>query len=897
MNRENYRTARSMLTAVLALLFAGIAPTIAEPPTERMLVQAVADANEPRILIRWLQVEGITRRYDHYDVLRRRANELSFTQLNVDPIGALTTVEAIEQVFTDPGRADALTMILDSLGPDYATDLLEMQDPELASAAQAQLTMLPDLNYGAALALGLGYMDEPVEVGESYVYEVWGLDELGFRVERLGQVSATEGVAPALMPVQNLECVDLGDERADMAAFLRWNEATPNPDSYTVGYDLLRARRNPDSSCPTIEPGAPGVFKANTYPTFTDAPGRPAEGAALFATHCAGCHGGRNDPTVAGSTEADFRRLQYPKILPSPGDAKHSGLNGIGADTLQRIYEWIGEFQYRDGADETPADPLERQTTYCYKVMPRTLLGDYGEAGNPVQCEVRDRVAPGVPYAVRSTRVVHGKIEQCEISWERNSGPDDDTASYYLYRADEVPRWSHQAPAPASYLAKISQPTGGTRISHEDDTLDILDAGQSFFYAVRSEDDAGNLSSFSGWAPCVPRDIVPPSDATLSADCEPCLEHCRDLGQDQDWLDAGGDPELWFVDDPENCKPWLQALPGDAFGYRLLRSFDGAADSYLPGRDFTGPIIADLEPMIDEIAYYKVQPYDKSGNFAPPTNPIKFLFLGAKLPAPQIIFAAELLPAGKIQIKFRSLQPDRLLGFALYKEYQGPEEDTASGAELIVRYDETSLGDETTQGSGWWARKSGAVTLDEIPGFIRTTDPSADTFLYYNDLDQYYVLQDDAAVLQDLVLRLRAIGKSGQEGLDNPFHWDPSTPADTVLDWPRIRDSNRGGDAPVLNVSYAQSPDRMLLEWSAAPEGCAGYPDFIVFRKRGSSNRWQQISPPFACDLSAPQAENMSFTDTDVQPGFEYTYTVIRLYSDGEFSRQFGPTSQTATNP
>ena len=34
----------------------------------------------------------------------------------------------------------------------------------------------------AALALGVGWLDETGDVGETYVYEVWGLDDLGFRV-------------------------------------------------------------------------------------------------------------------------------------------------------------------------------------------------------------------------------------------------------------------------------------------------------------------------------------------------------------------------------------------------------------------------------------------------------------------------------------------------------------------------------------------------------------------------------------------------------------------------------------------------------------------------------------------------------------------------------------------
>ena len=64
-----------LLPAALILLAAVQAS--AQPASERTVVQAVVDADlaANRILIRWLQVEGVERRFTHYDVLRRAADE------------------------------------------------------------------------------------------------------------------------------------------------------------------------------------------------------------------------------------------------------------------------------------------------------------------------------------------------------------------------------------------------------------------------------------------------------------------------------------------------------------------------------------------------------------------------------------------------------------------------------------------------------------------------------------------------------------------------------------------------------------------------------------------------------------------------------------------------------
>ncbi len=169
-----------------SLICAATLPAISEPPPTRHLVNAVADGAQPRILVRWLEVDGAAPRWQYFDVLRRTANETSFTQLNDEPVRPLTTVAEIIAVFTAPGRSAALSSIIDTLGPDYAEKLLQIQSANATGNDLTQRQLLPDQNYAAAVAMGVGLIDESITAGVTYVYEVWGLDARGVRQERIG---------------------------------------------------------------------------------------------------------------------------------------------------------------------------------------------------------------------------------------------------------------------------------------------------------------------------------------------------------------------------------------------------------------------------------------------------------------------------------------------------------------------------------------------------------------------------------------------------------------------------------------------------------------------------------------------------------------------------------------
>ena len=567
---------------VLSLLaFLALAPAGAQPAPTRHVVNAVADGAQPRILVRWSEYDGGAPRFRLFDLLRRRADELSFTQLNDEPIHPAPTAAEIVAAFTAPGRAEALAAIVDVLGPDYAAGLLRLQSPAAQGNDLLQLRMLPDQNFVASLVLGLGFVDDGVLPGTTYVYEVWGLDERGSRVERLGSASATALQRRPLGAVASVGCVDPGDVRADLAAFLRFGPAAASAEDRVAGYDVLRVARNGNGTCPPIARGLPGVRQANRYPVSGKSPGNRARGAELLAAHCTSCHaGGRDAAPLAGSTEAQARRRMFRELWSTGAEAAHdvAALHALPPEDWEAIYDFVSEFQFRDDGRHTPDQPLQAGQSYCYQVVPRDLLGQHGDpVPAPPACLVRDRRPPEQPQGLRVERVVQGPAhEACQISWERNAAPGDDTARYVVLRVpDDAPRRAFEVPGGAH--ADVPQPASGDRVAYLDTTQSKADAGRAFFYGVFAKDAEGNASPTTGWIPCTPRDLVSPGIATITPQCPagPRCGTCRNWGTDPKWTNAGGAPDYWILGEG-NCSPEIAATAtGDPFRYQPFTSYDG----------------------------------------------------------------------------------------------------------------------------------------------------------------------------------------------------------------------------------------------------------------------------------------------------------------------------------
>jgi len=903
---------RRSLVAVALCATVGAA-LAGDAPLERTIVQAVPDATLDRILVRWTTVDGGAPRFTHYDVMRRESDESVAQRINDDPIGALQSVAEIEALFQRPGFGDALADAVASLGPSYAGELLRLRQPGAPSVDRLRLQLLPDFDYGVAIALGLGLMDEGVVAGHTYVYEVWGLDALGFRQERLGRAVATAGAPDAPLPA-DAECAELVDERANMRTFVRWSSGVAAEKRYVPGYDLYRVPADSGGQCTSPNgPGAPGAVKVNAFPTQRVPVGHVAEGRDLFAAHCASCHGAadpRNVPPPSGvkfGTIATFERRKDPALWPNPIDAAHDTLDlqALGPETVRAVFDWIQEFHYVDDGHDTPAVPLVEGQTYCYSVLARDLLGQHGSAGAQAACAALDRDPPQVPWSVAVQRVtLVGPREVCEVSWARNADAGDDTVEYRVFRmSPDPPRASSDpsrrvfAPDPAVDvpLATLAQPPSGDRMSYLDASIGTSDAGERFYYAVAAVDDAGQASAFSGWSPCVPRDIVGPFPPVVSLECcDPAPNTgCIDLRADTLWNQLGGEPDLfWDTTAGGNCIRVSATQPGDTFGLRLYRSFDGT--SFLEGRDFKAGTDETFAPSVDAKVYARVRGFDKSGNFSAPSNSRAWFAIAPPLPAPRIVDVTAVASptlTGLIKIRFRSLPWTNLLGFALYKHTLEPEEPIpADRGSFVVRYHDANLS-ATEYQPGWWAPQSGAQPLSAL----LTTGPptAADEFLYYDVVKDLYVMQVDVGDREGLVLNLMAIGWSGREGQYESYRWE-GTPHDGLLEWPTFRVDNHAafklGDD--LTATYVPALNRVDLTWTAQPQGCVDDKSrpFIVFRRRGSATRWEQISPPFGC-ATGPALE---FHDHDVEPlpdgsPRRHHYTVIRLGAAGEFLGQYGP--------
>ncbi|RMF75522.1 MAG: cytochrome c, partial [Acidobacteria bacterium] len=470
------------LTLALGLMLG--AQALAQNDNTRFLVHAVADADQARILVRWAQIEGGADAYRYFDVLRRAKDESSFVLLSQLPVVPLGNTAEIEALFEDPANADALGWIQEAWGTDYAQDILELNTPPLTEDLLFRRIKLAEQNYAAAIAMGLGFMDSSVTLGETYVYEVWGLDDKGFRVERLGRAGATAGQPVVLDVVPAQECTTMRDPRGHAAAFTRWEESAPPRGSYLAGYDVLRVAADSQGNCPaTVSLGDPGVVRANAFPVAHDAPGDVARGKGIFQNSCMSCHADRN--VLAGKTLADFERHS-----PDFGKgAEHVGL-GLSSEDKWAVFRYIEEFHFRDDGEDTPADPIVVGNRYCYVPAPRDLLGQHTVvSAPPVACEVLDTLAPAAPMHLLSERIAQGDHETCRISWRRNTGGDDDTTQYRVFRVplDQLPRATRDSgivPEPEVSLAVVPQPGAGERVTWDDVDLTVSDAGTPYHYAV-----------------------------------------------------------------------------------------------------------------------------------------------------------------------------------------------------------------------------------------------------------------------------------------------------------------------------------------------------------------------------------------------------------------------------
>jgi hypothetical protein len=410
------------------------------------------------------------------------------------------------------------------------------------------------------------------------------------------------------------------------------------------------------------------------------------------------------------------------------------------------------------------------------------------------------------------------------------------------------------------------------------------------------------------------RDVHAP-DAPVAIDrfcCENYPGDCEDHRSPEDpWITHGGDYTL--IHDPhahpeDPCQPrYAYTLPADGFRVRVYRSFD--SDTWFQGEDIVPELCSPtgstycysptFVPSLDQKVWYKLRTIDTSGNMSNASNSMGGIALGSlKPPAPQIfgVFSQgiEGMP-GRIIIRFRSLKPTSLLGFALYTRPLPPvvpnnwhQLISIAKGDLIKVFMESNFADPLPSNPDRWILAPGARTLSEFD--LPADPPGQNEFLHYNEADDWYEMAVDIGNAEMINLQLAAIGWSGWEGPHGTKAWDGWVSGDDHLDWPKFRKDILVaiGYPPDTGMAAVPVETCVELEWSADPVGCYSDPGndampFVVFRRREDNPNWQQISPMFRCPDGDP-VPPVQYRDCDTDDGTWYRYMVIQLDEKGEFA-------------
>ncbi len=180
-------------------------------------------------------------------------------------------------------------------------------------------------------------------------------------------------------------------------------------------------------------------------------------------------------------------------------------------------------FFYTDDNDRAPdgANGFEDGEQFYYFVTATDLLGTDGVSSPGTLVTVCSKLPPVAPVDVGVDNVFEyegGEGEQfLRVRWRQNDEDDPraEAANYYVYRWDSIPEIHEKAGDPAANLIAGPIPhVPGREFGRIDDTgagapTIEEDAGRTFWYTVRAEDNSvcgGNLSGNSGPVPGVLRD-------------------------------------------------------------------------------------------------------------------------------------------------------------------------------------------------------------------------------------------------------------------------------------------------------------------------------------------------------------------------------------------------------
>ncbi len=316
---------------------------------------------------------------------------------------------------------------------------------------------LSDLNYRLALVRGTGYLDENVVLGETYTYRVKAVLPGGAE-EDVGEVTIEYTGATPLSPPTGLELAAVLDTRPELS--FDWAKSQKNRRAHRrvfLRWDL-------PASEPDCWIAGYDVFRAESY-------------------------------------WGPYEQINEIPVLPMPACVPE----GIpeGAD-----YELVGFFF-------VDADPeLECGKTYYYRIAPRDLLGHEGPMSAPIRAVPPDTIPPPPPANLQA--VPDHSAGVIKLTWDpvEDQDPEGGSVIYHIFRSAAPdagwPGLADCASRPCWNEVAVVSTNSWT------DTTAAYE--KPYWYTVRAEDQAGNMSAPSSLAGAVLHDRTPPGKPAVDVE-------------------------------------------------------------------------------------------------------------------------------------------------------------------------------------------------------------------------------------------------------------------------------------------------------------------------------------------------------------------------------------------
>jgi hypothetical protein len=900
-----------------------------------------------KVLLRWIGAKETDRFYG-YNIHRREADSSTFVTLNASPIIPLTDTAKIRAIFEAPNEGQILADIQSILGPAYYNEIIKLRTSG-DKTDLARLAILVNTNYGVSISEGLGFLDKSVTNGIRYTYELWGVNNLGIEIERLGKVSVVGGIKTELDPPTLIEWVPIIGPAGDKRVYLRW-VVPPSSDltegaNIGFGYDIYRMEGGlpPEDPYKVIKDTDISAYpktylKVNKLPVVVLPAQNVDKGRELFSANCSNCHT-RNEGEIFGKGTREFN-----------GSSKQSAIRAHSINVpsdldLESVFNYINDFFFMDD-NSFAGRPFEYDNKYTYWVVARDLLRQHGKFSIPVLAEIRDKIPPKVPYNVQTTVTGNVPNQKIKITWDKNmnelpEGPGayvDDTVTYKIYR-----RFG-DTDATKTYIASVAQPSSGIyTVEYTDVSISKDDWGKIYWYHITALDVAGNESPFSAQAKGVVYDLQPPSPPYCKTPCEEInyqkeYKFCREYSSEQELPTP---LTVAYVNKPDDSNfPEFRCTitDTDTEGIKVYRSIDGVnfyfvKDLYTTGQNYIDFIDDAYKPRVSQEVYYKFKAFDENNNVSGFTTiSSRVLVAGEPPPAPIITgmkhITSSMAPDGivdTVDILISVLNPDGVAGFKLYRA--STSEGTGAYPLIVDPSPNSNWGRATT-----YKIFAGVpptidvpvkygITLSRLPAGGMEDDNSKVTF----DQDKrYYILRakNVPSPSRGKYYAVTALDFAGQESDRVFYYWsgDDISVTGRNLPWPSrdLRKVKTG----TLTLSFRpanQTPEKICLNWEVngkiADENneiVLPYLYYVVFRVRGNPNpdRFVQVSRLLTGPFNATQSYGYDpdeYCDRDVMPGETYTYVVLGIKKDnysnaledekmmdsnhGEIAESFGPVS------